>query len=321
MRDWVDARGFAVKSRRTWDSSRRQLLALEVPVGAERRLRVLGELRLDEVGPAVYDAVVAALRSAGMRSRTIQIRTDHLRASLRVAVEDGVVPELPTLRRVRVTDRRAPRWLAPAQTAQLLAALDAAVAAGRVSPVSALAIRTQEALFLRPGEVLTRRWEDYDRTARRLRVAPVELPDGRMWTPKAGSARTVPVPQGLARALAEEWMRQGRPGSGWMFPGEHGSPLTTFKKTLARACRDAGVPELHPHALRHTGATRWAAGGAARRALMEAGGWASGAMLDEVYEHTLDGQLTGYADALEAAPATPDELPQPDRAAGGSSKT
>lgn len=319
MRDYVDARGYAPKTRRVWDSTRRQLLPLVVEVGPTRRRRELGDLQLDEVTPGVYDAVVAALRAADMRSRTIQIRTDQLRTSLRLAAEDGIVPAV-VLRRVSVgrADRRAPRWLTPEETARMLAALERLVAAGVVPPSSALAIRTAEALFLRPGEALTRRWAHLDLEARSLQVCAVDLDDGTRWNPKADSARTLRVPPLLLAALREEWLRQGRPADGWLFVNRSGARLCAFRRSLTHACAAAGVRHLHPHALRHTGATRWAIRGAPRRALMEAGGWATGAMLDEVYEHATAGQVAALSDALEVAAATPAELPQDDGGGGDS---
>jgi integrase len=44
----------------------------------------------------------------------------------------------------------------------------------------------------------------------------------------------------------------------------------------------AGIEDLHPHALRHTFAHRWLAGGGQERDLMHLAGWRSDAML-QVY--------------------------------------
>lgn len=54
---------------------------------------------------------------------------------------------------------------------------------------------------------------------------------------------------------------------------------------LERLRAIAGVPDLHPHALRHTFAHRWLANGGQERDLMHLAGWKSDAML-QVYART-----------------------------------
>ena len=49
--------------------------------------------------------------------------------------------------------------------------------------------------------------------------------------------------------------------------------MVTFKKALANACIAAKLPVLHPHALRHTAATRWAWDHVEVPTMMALGGW------------------------------------------------
>ena len=93
--------------------------------------------------------------------------------------------------------------------------------------------------------------------------------------------------------MRDEWIRQGQPRSGWIFPQEDRPawPRTSYRKSLAGACKSVDLLVLNPHALRHTGATRLAFSGVERRTLMAIGGWVTGEMLDEVYAHTTDRRM------------------------------
>lgn len=308
MRDWIDARGMAPSTRAT---ARAACLAI---------VRELGDERLDAVNPARGDAFVARLKARGLRSRTCQIYVDWLRRSLDIAVEDRVLVEAPKLHRPRDTDRRASKWLTPAQTAELLVELERRAAAGVCEQDAALAIRMQEAMLMRPGEVLSRRWEDLVRDrvwkGATFAIRAVELPDGTRWEPKRRRERTVAVPPALLAVLRDHWIRQGQPTGGWIFPqaDRPAWPRTSFKKALAGACRAIGLPVLHPHALRHTGATRVALSKVERRTLMAIGGWETGEMLDEVYEHTSDARV---AEVLAAAEVSPGASPPAEAPARG----
>jgi integrase len=51
-------------------------------------------------------------------------------------------------------------------------------------------------------------------------------------------------------------------------------------QVLRRRCREAGLPSIHPHAIRHTFAHEWLAGGGQEGDLMRLAGWRSRQMLD-----------------------------------------
>jgi len=217
----------------------------------------------------------------------MQILMDHLRKGLQVAYEDRVISFLPTLRRPRLTQTRPKKFLTPEDTTKLLRELENRLQSGLILPQTLLAIRLAVNLGLRSGEVMTRRWEDIDWEAGTLSIAPVQVGDT-LWEPKTDvGARVLPIPPQLLNALREAWMQTGR-AKAWMFPSQKHSnlPQSSFKRALASACKAAGVLELHPHALRHTAATRWMWMGMDRATAMGIGGWKSSKMLDEVYAHT-----------------------------------
>lgn len=299
----------------TWIAARGLQLKMPMQCARPAILRELGDVRLDAVTTAKVDELLGAWRARGYRSRTCQLYVDWLRRSLEVALGDGLVASVPAFTPVRVTDKKEHRWLMPEQTAALFAQLDKEV---RADPQAVMAIRVAETFLLRPGEVLTRRWTDLVRdgwTAGVLLIRPVVLPNGSTWRPKARSDRALPLPLDLLTRLRDEWIRQGQPTAGWMFPSpvDSSKPLGTFRGALKGACERAKVPLLHPHALRHTGATRLALSGTSRKTLMAIGGWTSGAMLDGIYEHTADSEI-----ARALGVVTQPVLPSPKVPAGDS---
>jgi hypothetical protein len=99
----------------------------------------LGDLRLDQINRATWDRFIVALQKRELRSRTIQMYTDHLRTSLKVAVGDGLLKEIPDFKRPKLTDARPHVFLTPEQTEKLLSVLKERVERGEVDRVSQMA--------------------------------------------------------------------------------------------------------------------------------------------------------------------------------------
>lgn len=306
MKTWLDARAVRGKALRNWDDSRRRI----VPE--------LGHLRLDEVTRPVIDAFTARLRAEeyapGKRysDRTVQIRVGHLMGGLKAALQYDRITAIPQVPRPRLLVTKDKVWASPEEAVRLVQALRRRSTDGRLSAASRAAILVGLTLGLRSGEIRSRRWEHLDLRAGQLEVCPVTLPDGTTWLPKKGRCRTVEIPDALRKTLAEAWVAQGQP-DGWMFPSpkKDGHPIGSFRKALAGACVEAGLPEkLHPHALRHTAATAIAWQGASLRDLMDHFGWSSEAMA-KVYLHSNTSrlrELVGAADPMAAAvPGTPEQ--------------
>jgi integrase len=55
---------------------------------------------------------------------------------------------------------------------------------------------------------------------------------------------------------------------------------TSLRRALRHRAELAGIPNFHPHVLRHTAATRWLAAGGSEGGLMAVAGWRQRQMLD-----------------------------------------
>lgn len=72
---------------------------------------------------------------------------------------------------------------------------------------------------------------------------------GNIGTPKNGKSRTIPMNEDVVAALRAHWHRRGI----WVFCDEDGQSLCDYKckKSLWRACRQAGLRKISWHVLRH----------------------------------------------------------------------
>lgn len=200
-----------------------------------------------------------------------------LRACLNAAVKDPDNPlevspyhyELPRTRRGKpVGDVATPaqvRALADAMPAPWSVAVDLA---------AWCALRLGEVLGLRRGDL--EHLEDPDRAVVHVR-RQANAKAGGFTDPKAGSARTLAIPAGLAGRLLEHLEKHVDaaedapviPSS--QDPGRHASQ-TSIDKAWREARDVAGLEGFRFHNLRHTGLTRYAEQGATLAELLHRGG-------------------------------------------------
>lgn len=161
---------------------------------------------------------------------------------------------------------------------------------------------------VRWGEMAALRVSRLDLEKRRAVIAQSVTPvqgRGLVWgTPKSHQRRSVPIPKFLAEELAP--LIDGKVSDGLVFPSvRSGEPIrvTAFKRTFRRAAEAIGVPDLHPHDLRHTAASLSIAAGADVKVVQQMLGHASATMTLDLYGHLFDDRLDDVADALDAARA------------------
>lgn len=269
----------------------------------------LGSRRLVSVRPSDVQAWASAL-SKTMAPATVTLLVTMLKSIYAAAVLDRLVPSSPV---VKIAVPRAERArVVPLTVAQVreLAAV--------VPDRNAAMVITQAGLGLRIGELLALRAQDViflGRTARvehqlaqkgRERVAPK--------TPK--SRRTVPLPQVVARALAEHIRRWPPLADGTLFYGHNGQPYAhamygtrIFKRAVRQLAAVDGSTfpvDTTTHDLRHHYASVLLAAGESVVAVAERLGHDNATMVLTVFGHLLpdseDRTRRAVDDAWSTAP-------------------
>jgi integrase len=273
--------------------------------------RLLGNLTLKDVTAQSVDAYVGTRRREGAKGRTIQIEFGPLHLALRLAKRDGYIEVVPQLQRPCADDSKEAIFLTEEQALKLFEELP-----WTTEPASALAIYASLELGWRKGECLTRRWEDvrWNQGSHGAIHVGSRLDESRQatWKTKKRRARTIALTAALRQVLQEWWMRLGRPQKGWVFPSPYHpeSHLGSYTKGLKAACARAKIPVVHPHALRHSWATRAAIIGVPRMVAMAIGGWTDPRVLEKVYQHSI---TEVEVEAVQAV-----SLGRPDSRSGGS---
>lgn len=136
---------------------------------------------------------------------------------------------------------------------------------------------------LRRSEIAAMRWENIDLDRRTITVkgAAVYDENGKVVyktaNKNAASARTIPImiPE-MEAALRNVWQKEGP-----VFD----CSVKAIHERINRACRDAGIPEVGTHGLRHSFASLAYHLGMSEVETMEIGGWSDASTMRKIYTH------------------------------------
>jgi integrase len=268
---------------------------------------LLGELDRRALQDFVTWLTALPGRYGRLSDRSIHNAVTPLRACLRSAVEEGLLPSSPAEHLVLPRRRSGKPYEFQERSflsrEQLRALLDEIPA--RWSPLFELlastGLRISEAIALRVRDL------QLETTSPQLRVRRA-IVDGRLTTPKSKNGLR-PVP--LARALAADLrcLIQARGSEeDLVFQGPRGAPLSPNNlrnRVLGPAAKRAGVPWAHLHTLRHTCAGLLVARGLNPLQLERWMGHHSATYTLEAYGHLMDEDLGPGLD-LSQELSTPD---------------
>lgn len=279
------ARGLSAHTVRAYLGDVRHLLAFARRRGVAWR----------DIDLPLLRAWLAHLVATGAARSTVARRGAAVRTFYRWAHREGHLEADPTVRLVTAGPTgRLPVALEPGATADLLD-----VARRPAEEGDPVALRDWAALELtyatgvRVAELVGLDVDDVDRAERTLRVLG-----------KGGRERVVPFGVPAARAL-ERYLDAGRPALATpdsppaLFLGARGGRLDqrVVRATVHRAAAAAGVPDVAPHALRHTAATHLLQGGSDLRSVQEILGHASLATTQRYTHVTADRLRSSYRQA------------------------
>lgn len=294
MREWLNATRATVRPS-TWASYRLMVEAHIVPG--------LGAVSLQQLAPPILNAFYAELLASGRRNgkgglsaRTVRYVHMILRRSLSEAVRwqrltrnvaDQADPPHPHANREMRT------W-----TAFELRSFLEHVSPHRFYAAFVLAGTTG----MRRGEVLGLRWRDLDLDAGRAAISQTLLSVGYtvfFSTPKtAKGRRSIALDAVTVASLREHRRRQLKErlafGAGYgdqdlVFVREDGTPVHPdyFSERFERAGKDAGLPRIRLHDLRHTHATLALQAGVHPKVVSERLGHATVGITLDTYSHAI----------------------------------
>lgn len=196
----------------------------------------------------------------GRSPATLARHVAALRTYYRWLAEQGTLASSPAedLEPPKV-GRRLPRFVSPAKAVEVL---EPDPAEGEGSSARDRAVL--EVLYgagLRVGELCALDPDDLD-----LEQGMVRVRRG-----KGGKERRVPMGPAAVEAVRAWLIERGDDPDGPLFLNARGRRVSdrTVRRLVERAGRGAGVPDLHPHALRHSFATHLLDAGADLRAIQE----------------------------------------------------
>jgi integrase len=277
----------------------------------ERHLTpALGRGRLQMLTAVQIKAGYRALLDKGLSPTTVQLVHQVLSKALSDGVHDGLLPSSPAAK-VKAPARARPEM--QTWTREQVVAFLAHVADGRLAAMWRLFLTTG----MRRGEVAALRWQDVDLDRAALSVRQTGNIIGGVWTvgtPKGrgdatAKSRRLALDAGTVAALRAHRTAQLQERLAWgadwqdqglVFVREDGSPInpSTIGQHLTVRAKQAGLPHVRVHDLRHTYATLALEAGVHPKVVSERLGHANIGITLDLYSHVSEGMDRGAADLV-----------------------
>ncbi len=267
-RDYLIANRLRPSTIQSWNS-----------VLSQHLLPVLGDLRLNEIGPRE----VQLLKQRPLAASTTNFVLAKLGAMLRQANEWGIIAQVPKITSVKQVSS-TPDYFSFADYERLIQVAD--------DPLTRVIVLLGGDAGLRCGEIIALRWCNVFPDRNRIHVSENDV-RGHVGPPKGGRDRWVPMTKQL-RAELESLDRQSERVL-WRGDGEPMShSAVTFR--LHKALKRAGIKKTGPHTLRHTFCSHLAMRGVSAVKIQRLAGHAKLATT-QIYMHLAPSSLD---DAIEA---------------------
>jgi integrase len=293
LRAWVDGKRGQVRDN-TW---RRYAGIIDKNI-----IPAIGNVPLVRLASTDVNRMTSGMQQRGLAAQTAAHARSVLRLALGQAVEDNILPRnIATTRRTAVSVERP---AIAATTPELARKISAAFIDHPLGAFVTIALSTGS----RSGELRALRWSDIDFDRKLLRVErTLQIgADGQLKfeSPKSKrSRRMIDLSDDEVNVLLTHRDRQraARVGSVLVFSRPDGEPLRAAETTHAfqRALRQAGLPRMRLHDLRHANATLLLASGVPIQVVSDRLGHADVRTTMGVYVHVLPMQKRDAADRMQ----------------------
>jgi len=219
------------------------------------------DTRALDVTPSDLDRYAAARLAAGKARQTANNELAALRRGYKLAIEKGLLATMPVIKLPKVRNARSGFF-----SAGDLAALELLLPPD-VQPL----VRFLAATGWRVSEAQRLTWDAVDWEAQVIRLAAADT--------KGGEARLFPFADApdLKALLEGRWkVRRGL----FVFHRGDGTPIKSFRRSWARACKRAGLEGRLVHDLRRSFARGMRTAGVSEGEIMRLAGWRSRSMFD-----------------------------------------
>lgn len=281
----------------------------------------IGTIKIRELKPEQIQKLYTRKLDAGMGERTVREIHAVLHNALNHALRLGIIKNNPaSLVNPPRAKRKEMKFFDQTQVQQLL--ITAQNQNDRYLPLFKLAITTG----MRQAELLGLKWQDLDFFQRSLSISrqlKLKPGGGFFFDPpksKAGN-RTIILGQSTVNLLREHRKRVNedmiRAGEKWIendliFPNLRGNPTFPDKiiKRFKRLIREAGLPEIRFHDLRHTAASLMLNNGVPVIVVSKRLGHSQASITLDVYGHLIPNMQKQVADLMDEI-TTPIEIKIP----------
>jgi len=253
----------------------------------------LGDIALDKISPVMVKAYREKRLGQGVKARTVNIETVTLYATLKFAVDRGVIASFPRVPQLKQKPPPIRQLLSPQDVERLLAHCIPEVT--KNAPLLAYYLRFLALSGGREKESLRIRWADVDFVNRQVTIGA----DG---STKNARHRSVNF-SGELEALLREMREWRQPDSSFLFPSaQRGSKdihARSLRESFRLVRRAAGLSWVGFHDLRHFFASVCVMNGLDFMTIAHWLGHSDGGILvGKVYGHLADAHKTRMADGL-----------------------
>lgn len=275
----------------------------------------LGRVRLSELSVARVQRMVDTLSASGLAPRTVRNVLRLLGGALGHAVDMELIPRNYAS---KVKSPQTPRTRRPIWSRDDVLKVYDHVAG---DPFMTAFYRVSLSTGVRPGELRALSWQDVDLDKRVLHVRRTMTRDDQRRTvvgkrPKTGTERTIALAPTCVTALVA-WKQvqvQTRRNAmtwdigNWIFTSHNDGRIMSdngLRLMHERTIRDAGVPRITLHGLRHSFATLAMEQGAHPKVVSEVLGHSTTTTTLDLYQHVSDSfqraMIEGLADSIGGA--------------------